>query len=121
QNLLFGANRSISVKSSETSTPLSHSTTKASENAFLPVAALEEGLWDNGRPRKRSLSRAPRLLRAPCFVHPIMFYGAGQDKLGIYIKSVVKGGAADVDGQLQAGDQLLKVDGQSLVGITQEK
>ncbi|GLG95429.1 Putative actin filament-binding protein afadin [Gryllus bimaculatus] len=47
--------------------------------------------------------------------------GAGQDKLGIYIKSVVKGGAADVDGQLQAGDQLLKVDGQSLVGITQEK
>jgi len=25
------------------------------------------------------------------------------------------------DGQLQAGDQLLKVDGQSLVGITQEK
>ncbi|XP_052123396.1 afadin [Frankliniella occidentalis] len=47
--------------------------------------------------------------------------GAGQDRLGIYIKSVVKGGAADIDGQLQAGDQLLKVDGQSLVGITQEK
>ncbi|XP_063220039.1 afadin isoform X2 [Bacillus rossius redtenbacheri] len=47
--------------------------------------------------------------------------GAGQDRLGIYIKSVVKGGAADVDGQLEAGDQLLKVDGQSLVGITQEK
>ncbi|XP_069688876.1 afadin isoform X3 [Periplaneta americana] len=47
--------------------------------------------------------------------------GAGQDRLGIYIKSVVKGGAADADGQLQAGDQLLKVDGQSLVGITQEK
>ncbi|XP_023710210.1 uncharacterized protein LOC111865986 isoform X4 [Cryptotermes secundus] len=47
--------------------------------------------------------------------------GAGQDRLGIYIKSVVKGGAADADGQLQAGDQLLTVDGQSLVGITQEK
>ncbi|XP_014251029.1 afadin isoform X2 [Cimex lectularius] len=47
--------------------------------------------------------------------------GAGQDRLGIYIKSVVKGGAADADGRLQAGDQLLKVDGQSLVGITQEK
>lgn len=47
--------------------------------------------------------------------------GAGQDRLGIYIKSVVAGGAADVDGRLQAGDQLLKVDGQSLVGITQEK
>ena len=47
--------------------------------------------------------------------------GAGQDRLGIYIKSVVAGGAADVDGRLQAGDQLLKVDVQSLVGITQEK
>ncbi|XP_050433436.1 afadin isoform X2 [Adelges cooleyi] len=47
--------------------------------------------------------------------------GAGQERLGIYIKSVVKGGAADADGRLQAGDQLLKVDGQSLVGITQEK
>lgn len=47
--------------------------------------------------------------------------GVGQDKLGIYVKSVVKGGAADLDGRLQAGDQLLKVDGQSLVGISQEK
>ncbi|XP_024887930.1 afadin isoform X12 [Temnothorax curvispinosus] len=47
--------------------------------------------------------------------------GTGQDRLGIYIKSVVAGGAADADGRLTAGDQLLKVDGQSLVGITQEK
>ncbi|XP_015600405.1 afadin isoform X4 [Cephus cinctus] len=47
--------------------------------------------------------------------------GAGQDRLGIYIKSVVAGGAADADGRLTAGDQLLKVDGQSLVGIAQER
>ncbi|CRK86937.1 CLUMA_CG000755, isoform E [Clunio marinus] len=47
--------------------------------------------------------------------------GAGQDRLGIYIKSVVAGGAADADGRLQAGDQLLRVDGQSLIGITQER
>jgi len=47
--------------------------------------------------------------------------GAGQERLGIYIKSVVAGGAADVDGRLQAGDQLLRVDGQSLIGITQER
>ncbi|XP_037027430.1 afadin isoform X3 [Bradysia coprophila] len=47
--------------------------------------------------------------------------GAGQERLGIYIKSVVPGGAADADGYLQAGDQLLKVDGQSLIGITQER
>lgn len=53
-----------------------------------------------------------------CFV---CAQGAGQSKLGIYIKSVVAGGAAAADGRLAAGDQLLSVDGQSLVGITQEK
>ncbi|XP_032441576.1 afadin isoform X3 [Xiphophorus hellerii] len=47
--------------------------------------------------------------------------GAGQEKLGIYIKSVVKGGAADKDGRLAAGDQLLSVDGRSLVGLSQER
>nr|XP_025722339.1 afadin-like [Callorhinus ursinus] len=47
--------------------------------------------------------------------------GAGQDKLGIYVKSVVKGGAADGDGRLAAGDQLLSVDGRSLVGLSQER
>ncbi|XP_055495421.1 afadin isoform X5 [Leucoraja erinacea] len=47
--------------------------------------------------------------------------GAGQDKLGIYVKSVVKGGAADIDGRLAAGDQLLSVDGRSLVGLSQER
>uniref|UniRef100_R4G9Y1 Afadin n=1 Tax=Anolis carolinensis TaxID=28377 RepID=R4G9Y1_ANOCA len=47
--------------------------------------------------------------------------GAGQDKLGIYVKSVVKGGAADADGRLAAGDQLLSVDGRSLVGLSQER
>ncbi|XP_065164325.1 afadin isoform X5 [Atheta coriaria] len=47
--------------------------------------------------------------------------GAGQERLGIYIKSVVPGGAADRDGRLAAGDQLLSVDGHSLLGITQEK
>ena len=47
--------------------------------------------------------------------------GVGQDRLGIYIKAVVEGGAAWQDGRLGAGDQLLMVDGQSLVGITQER
>lgn len=47
--------------------------------------------------------------------------GQGHEHLGIYIKSVVPGGAADRDGRLQACDQLLSVDGQSLMGITQEK
>ncbi|XP_013410608.1 afadin isoform X2 [Lingula anatina] len=47
--------------------------------------------------------------------------GEGQKDRGIYVKSVVTGGAAALNGQLQAGDQLLEVDGKSLVGLTQEK
>ncbi|XP_037088487.1 afadin-like [Pollicipes pollicipes] len=47
--------------------------------------------------------------------------GPGQEQQGIYVKSVVRGGAADADGRLAAGDQLLEVDGHSLVGISQEQ
>ncbi|XP_044022668.1 afadin isoform X2 [Siniperca chuatsi] len=47
--------------------------------------------------------------------------GAGQGNLGIYIKSIVKGGPAEMNGRLTAGDQLLSVDGQSLVGLSQER
>lgn len=46
--------------------------------------------------------------------------GVGQERLGIYIKNVVKDGAAAKDGRLGAGDQLLEVDGNSLLDITQE-
>ena len=45
------------------------------------------------------------------------FSGIGKDKLGIYVKAVVDNGAAYHDGRLQPGDQLLKVDGTSLVGM----
>nr|XP_061798640.1 afadin-like [Nerophis lumbriciformis] len=47
--------------------------------------------------------------------------GAGQDHLGIYIKSIVKGGPAEMNGLLTPGDQLLSVDGQSLLGLRQER
>ena len=47
--------------------------------------------------------------------------GNRNEKLGIYIKAVVEGGAAWQDGRLEAGDHLLAVDGNSLVGITQER
>ncbi|KAM9787787.1 afadin isoform 2-T2 [Syngnathus typhle] len=47
--------------------------------------------------------------------------GAGQDHLGIYIKSIVKGGPAEMNGLLTTGDQLLSVDGQSLLGLSQER
>ncbi|KAF6728720.1 Afadin [Oryzias melastigma] len=47
--------------------------------------------------------------------------GAEQENLGIFIKSVVKGGPAQKDGRLAAGDQLLRVDGHSLLGLNQER
>ncbi|XP_072222021.1 afadin [Leuresthes tenuis] len=47
--------------------------------------------------------------------------GAGQSNLGIYVKSIVKAGPAEKDGRLAAGDQLLSVDGHSLVGLSQER
>ncbi|KAK7107731.1 afadin-like isoform X2 [Littorina saxatilis] len=47
--------------------------------------------------------------------------GEGLAERGIYIKSVVPGGAAALDGRLKAGDQLLEVDGRSLVGLSQDK
>ncbi|XP_072037063.1 LOW QUALITY PROTEIN: uncharacterized protein [Amphiura filiformis] len=46
--------------------------------------------------------------------------GVGQEKVGVYVKQVVPGGAAEKDGRLMAGDQLLEVDANFLVGITQE-
>ena len=45
--------------------------------------------------------------------------GGRMDKLGIFIKSVVMGGSASKDGRLESGDQLLAVDGVSLIGISQ--
>ncbi|KAM8736243.1 afadin isoform 2-T2 [Acanthopagrus schlegelii] len=47
--------------------------------------------------------------------------GAGQGYLGIYIKSIVRGGPAEMNGRLTAGDQLLSVDGHSLVGLSQDR
>jgi afadin len=47
--------------------------------------------------------------------------GTNQINTGIYIKSVVPSGAADEDGRLSAGDQLLAVDDVSLINVTQER
>ena len=47
--------------------------------------------------------------------------GTNQINSGIYVKSVVPGGAADDDGRLDAGDQLLAVDDASLINVTQER
>ncbi|WKX91609.1 hypothetical protein Q1695_009994 [Nippostrongylus brasiliensis] len=47
--------------------------------------------------------------------------GVGDRQVGIYVKKVVAGSPAALDGRLAAGDQLLSVNGQSLLGISQEE
>uniref|UniRef100_T1K929 PDZ domain-containing protein n=1 Tax=Tetranychus urticae TaxID=32264 RepID=T1K929_TETUR len=42
-------------------------------------------------------------------------------QIGIYVKSIIKGGTADLDGRLQPGDQLLSVNNHSLIDMPQEK
>ncbi|XP_009696099.1 PREDICTED: syntaxin-binding protein 4, partial [Cariama cristata] len=43
------------------------------------------------------------------------------EEYGVYVKRILPGGVAYVDGRLQPGDQILEVNGDSLIGVTSER
>ncbi|XP_057201853.1 syntaxin-binding protein 4 isoform X3 [Triplophysa rosa] len=43
------------------------------------------------------------------------------EEYGVYVKRILPGGLASNDGNLQPGDQILEVNGESLIGVTSER
>ncbi|XP_048871744.1 syntaxin-binding protein 4-like isoform X2 [Brienomyrus brachyistius] len=43
------------------------------------------------------------------------------EEFGVYVKRILCGGLASCDGQLRPGDQILEVNGESLIGVTSER
>ncbi|XP_055048576.2 syntaxin-binding protein 4 isoform X3 [Misgurnus anguillicaudatus] len=43
------------------------------------------------------------------------------EEFGVYVKRILPGGLASNDGNLQPGDQILEVNGESLIGVTSER
>lgn len=49
-----------------------------------------------------------------------LLYGIHRNGSGVFISDIVKGGAADLDGRLIQGDQILSVNGEDMRSASQE-
>lgn len=49
-----------------------------------------------------------------------LLYGIHRNGNGVFISDIVKGGAADLDGRLIQGDQILSVNGEDMRNASQE-
>ena len=49
-----------------------------------------------------------------------LLYGIHRSGSGVFISDIVKGGAADLDGRLIQGDQILSVNGEDMRSASQE-
>ncbi|XP_063071022.1 syntaxin-binding protein 4 [Engraulis encrasicolus] len=43
------------------------------------------------------------------------------EEFGVYVKRILPGGLASIDGNLQPGDQILEVNGETLIGVTSDR
>ena len=50
-----------------------------------------------------------------------IFFKDGPDHRGIFIKSMLQGGSAELDGRLDIGDRLLEINGISLEGLNKQQ
>lgn len=48
------------------------------------------------------------------------YFSLNRNGTGVFISDIVRGGAADVDGRLMQGDQILAVDGEDMREASQE-
>ncbi|XP_053936889.1 syntaxin-binding protein 4-like isoform X6 [Cuculus canorus] len=98
------------------------------------VAEVAESCWD------QASQESPWTLMGPYgmdrTVHCFDFYDCANglgikviggikeltgEEYGVYVKRILPGGVAYADGRLQPGDQILEVNGDSLIGVTSER
>ncbi|XP_028278959.1 tyrosine-protein phosphatase non-receptor type 13 [Parambassis ranga] len=128
QTTLSGSEYRPAVEELEEAITLSNmATPKQSRRLHIPVVRIHDAQDVSRSPSILSLKGGERFvvelkkssgslgISVAGGINTNMRYG------GIYIKSLVPGGAAEQDGRIQIGDRLLEVDGSNLRGVTHQQ